>query len=639
MINWIKILSISILFMSCANTKAIAQNTDGNKKAQELYKKADEARVFGKLEQATTLFEQAVATDPNYVNAYLQLANIYQNAYKNYDKAIENFEKAIALDKTLYPAYFYTAQNYFYKENYSKAKEYALIFKENDKTLTDKNINMVNVLIASADFAQEAIKHPVDFNPINLGPNINSDQAEYFPSVTADGEEIYFTVNNPHNKYPNEDIYTSTKVGGKWQPRTALANINTTETQEGAHSITQDGRYIFYASDRRINNLGRFDIFIAKKEGSEWKSPKNMGRIINTPDWESQPIISADSKLLFLVRKSRDGYGGSDIYVCRIDENTGQFGKPENLGNVINTPGDEQRPYLHPDGKTLYFASDGHPGMGRADLFKSTLQDDGTWSTPVNLGYPINTSDVEHGLYVSADGKTGYIASDREGGYGDMDIYSFDMPNSVKPATVVSVKGTTKDEETKKAVASTIKVIDAETEEVYKLTGSDKIDGSFLITLPTGKTYVFQASADGYLPYSENFTLAKDKESEIYQLDALMQKVAKGKEFVLKNIFFEVGKYELIPSSKAELNTLVKYLADNSDVFLEIGGHTDNTGSETANQILSENRAKAVYDYLIQQGVANNRITYKGYGESQALVPNTTEENKAKNRRTAFKVL
>lgn len=639
MINWIKIFSICAFLMSCVSTKTTAQNTDGNKKAQELFKKADEARVFGKLEEATLLFEQAVTTDPNYINAHLQLANIYQNAYKNYDKAIEHFEKAIALDKTLYPAYFYAAQNYFYKENYIKAKEYAQIFKNNNTALTDKNLNMVNILIASSDFAQEAVKHPVDFNPINLGPNINSEQSEYFPSVTADGEEIYFTVNNPLNKYPNEDIYTSTKINGVWQARTALANVNTTETQEGAHSITQDGRYIFYASDRRINNLGRFDIFIAKKEGNEWKSPKNMGRIINTADWESQPIISADSKLLFLVRKSRDGYGGSDIYVCRIDKNTGQFGKPENLGNVINTPGDEQRPYLHPDGKTLYFASDGHPGMGRADLFKSTLLEDGTWSKPVNLGYPINTSDVEHGLYVSADGKTGYIASDREGGYGDMDIYSFEIPSSVKPATVVSVKGTTKDAETNKAVASTIKIIDAETEETYKLTGADALDGSFLITLPTGKTYVFQANADGYLPYSENFTLAKDMESNMYKLDALMQKVAKGKEFVLKNIFFEIGKYNLEPTSKAELNTLVEFLKKNEDIFLEIGGHTDDTGNELANKTLSENRAKTVYDYLISNGVSNSRITYKGYGESQPLVPNTTEENKARNRRTAFKVL
>lgn len=632
------LLKLFILFLlsSCATQQSMAQ-TDGSKKAQEAYKQADEDLVFGRYEAALVGFEKAISIDSKYVNAHLQLANLYQNLYLEYDKAIQHYESVLKIDPSLVKSYYEGAKCYLYIQEWGKAKAFALQYQEK-RVVSPYSDWASQVLLESIELAQQAIANPVEYDPQNLGPAINSEQAEYFPSITADNEFLYFTVNNENDRYPNEDIYTAQFVDGKWQDRESVSTVNRKNAQEGAHSITQDGRYLFFASDRMEDNQGRFDIYIAKKVGDEWRVPVNMGNTINSRHWESQPVISADAKQLFLVRKSNEGFGGSDIYVSKLDE-TGRFGKLENLGKTINTPGDEQRPYLHPDGKTLYFASNGHPGLGKTDVYKSTLQKDGTWTKPVNLGYPINTSEVEFGLYVAADGKSAYISSDREGGYGDMDIYSFDLPVSARPEVVLSVKGVVKDIVSREFLKANIKILDLKSGEVYKTLGSDDLNGSFLVTLPAGKNYAYQANLDGYLPFSETFSLKNISEGAVVELEALMTKIEKGQEFVLKNIFFDSGEAILKEESLAELNVLVEYLESNEALFLEIGGHTDSEGTEEQNLALSMQRAKAVYLYLLAEGAKAGHLSYKGYGEGQALVPNDSDENKKKNRRTAFKVM
>jgi outer membrane protein OmpA-like peptidoglycan-associated protein len=635
MLHYFKYLTFIVL-ISCSSQRSLAQ-TDGSKKAQEIYAKANEDLVFGRYQEALSGFELAVKTDPSYINAHLQIANLYQNLYNLYDQAVGHYEAVIKLDKTLYKSYYEAGQCYLSMLDYVNAEKNTSLYLEKAE-LSANGKWQANLLMESIKFAKAAVMNPVVYEPKNLGPSINSEKAEYFPSITADNEWLYFTINDMSQKYPNEDIYAAQFIDGQWQKRIPVKGVNGFDSQEGAHSITQDGRYLFFASDRMEGNLGRFDLYIAKKVGDEWEKPMNMGNVVNTRHWESQPVISANSKQIFLVRKSNDGFGGSDIYVSNLGEE-GKFGSPVNLGNVINTPGDEQRPYLHPDGKTLYFASNGHPGMGKTDVFKSILQADGAWSVPQNLGYPLNSVEMEYGLYVASDGKTAYIASDRAGGFGDMDIYSFIMPESARPALVLSVKGVVKDVTTLNGLKANIKIIEIESGEIYKTLSSDEINGSFLITLAAGKNYVYQATAEGYLPYSENFSLTLQNPKEILQLVALMQRIEQGKEFTLKNIFFDTGEYQLLEESKAELNLLVDFIKKDERLFLEVGGHTDSDGAIENNLVLSEKRAKAVQDYLISQGVAQNRLTFKGYGESAPLFPNDTEANKAKNRRTAFKVL
>lgn len=632
----LKYLLFVLLFSACSSQQGIAQ-IDGSKKAQEIYKVANDHLVFGRYAEATKAFEKAVEFDPEYINAHLQLANIYQNLYQEYENAILHYQAVIKLDPSLYKAYYEIGQCYFSIQDFDEAEKYAKDYRDNAE-LSENGKWQASLLVESIAFARNAVQNKVIYEPINLGPNVNSEKAEYFPSITADNKFLYFTVNDESSRYPNEDIYLAEFKDGEWQERIPVLGVNSHASQEGAHSITQDGRYLFFASDRDLNNLGRFDLYIAKKIGDQWKSPVNIGNVVNTRHWESQPVISADSKELYLVRKSADGLGGSDIYVCTMMP-SGGFGAPVNLGTPINTPGDEQRPYLHPDGKTLYFASNGHPGMGSADVFKSIRQDDGSWSKPVNLGFPLNSNETEYGLYVAADGKSAYISSDREGGYGDMDIYSFVLPDNARPQLITRVQGNIKDANTLKSLKADIKIVELETGKVYKTLSSDEIDGTFLITLPRGKNYVYQANVTGYLPYSENFTVEDEANDELITLEALMQKIEKGKEFVLENIFFETNAYELKENSKTELYILIDYLNAYPELFLEIGGHTDSDGSEGANLVLSEKRAKSVYDFLINEGVQSSRITFKGYGESQAIYPNDSVENKAKNRRTAFKVL
>lgn len=631
----IKSILLILVLSACNSKSSLAQN--GKAKAVEVYKKADEALVFGRYDEARDQFEEVLILDPNYLNAHFQLANLYQYYYKDYLKALYHNEAALKIKEDSYRTYYEASLCCLALGKYELARQYA------EKYLKEGNLSAsykweAELLLSNIDFSEKAILNKVPFELVNMGPSINSSKAEYFPSITADKEFLYFTVNDESGRYPNEDIYASQWVDGKWEMRKKVANVNSEESQEGAHSITQDGRYLFFASDRMQANVGKFDIYIAKKLGDDWKTPVNIGSSINTYNWESQPLISADSKSLFFVRKSKDGMGGSDIYVSVIGAD-GRFSEAQNIGAPINTPGDEQRPYMHPDGKTLYFASNGHPGMGKGDIYMSQLQDDGTWSKPVNLGYPINTFEDEFGLYVSADGTTGYISSDREGGYGDMDIYSFDLDPSIRPKLVFNVKGMVKDAKTALPLKADIKIIDIETGESYKTLSSDAVNGSFLITLPAGRNYAYQAVSPGYLPFSENFSLENYENRDNFHLEAVLKEMIKGEEFVLKNIFFDPDKFELKEASKAELNTLKSFLEENPSLFLEVGGHTDDAGSSSYNVELSEKRAKSVYDYLLSIGIPPSRLSYKGYGESSPLYPNDTEANKAKNRRTAFKVL
>ena len=473
----------------------------------------------------------------------------------------------------------------------------------------------------------------------NLGKNINSSQDEYFPSITSDNQFLYYTVKESANRYATEDIYFSEFKNNDWSYKKSLSTSINTQYNEGAHCISSNGKYLLFSSDNHTNeSMGRFDIFISKKVGNNWKLPNNLGRNINSTVWDSQPVLSADSKTIFFVSTRKGGFGDSDIYYSTIDE-TGSFGEAQNIGEIINTPFDEQRPYLHPDGKTLYFSSAGHPGFGGNDFFKSTLNANGQWSIPINLGNPINTPEAELGIFVSADGNTAYISSDREGGFGGQDLYKFDLPKEFKPNLVCYLKGSTLDELSNNPVKANVKLYDLETGKIYKTFSSDELNGNFLETIIAGKDYALEAIAEGYLPFSENISLKEIKVNEAFIFNVNLSKIQKGNEISLKNIFFHSGKYELLEGSKIELGNLVTFLKENSQLNIEIGGHTDNSGSSTTNKLLSDNRAKSVLSYLIAKGINPNRLSAKGYGDSKPIDNNETEKGKANNRRTTILIL
>jgi outer membrane protein OmpA-like peptidoglycan-associated protein len=359
--------------------------------------------------------------------------------------------------------------------------------------------------------------------------------------------------------------------------------------------------------------------------------------VINTRAKETQPYITGDGRTLFFVSSRPGGYGAGDIYESRLGDD-GKWSEPKNLGPNINTDMDEERPFIHPDGVTLYFTSRGHEGMGGADLYMSHREVDGTWGKAVNLGYPINTPGDEIGIYVTTDGKWAYFASEQPDTRGGMDIYKFEMPDGIKPSPVSYVKGTVTDKANGGPLGTKIQFFDLNTGYIYSSASSDPKTGEYLATLPAGRNYACQISKEGYLFYSANFSLQNVKEGLPYIMDIQLQKIQVGSTVVLNNIFFETDKYELKEESKTELNTLIELLTKNPSLKIEIGGHTDNSGIEKDNENLSQNRAKSVYDYLIEKGISADRLSYKGYAATKPVADNKTPEGRAKNRRTEFVV-
>jgi outer membrane protein OmpA-like peptidoglycan-associated protein len=295
---------------------------------------------------------------------------------------------------------------------------------------------------------------------------------------------------------------------------------------------------------------------------------------------------------------------------------------------------------MHSDNQTLYFTSNGWTGMGGIDIYYSKKNDDGKFSKPVNLGYPINTFNDEGFLIVNAKGNMAYYSSDRQGGFGGLDIYSFELSEKVRPVAVTYLKGVVYDKNTGKKLKAKFELTDLATEKVVFESYSDQITGEFMVSLPTEKNYALNVSKDGYLFYSENFTLTGvyDK-TKPYEKDIPLQPLAVGEVVVLKNIFFDFDKTDLKPESEVELQKLIEMLRKNVKMKIEISGHTDNKGTADYNQKLSENRSKAVYIYLIEKGIDKTRLSYKGYGLSKPIDTNDTEEGRANNRRTEFKVI
>jgi outer membrane protein OmpA-like peptidoglycan-associated protein len=358
--------------------------------------------------------------------------------------------------------------------------------------------------------------------------------------------------------------------------------------------------------------------------------------MVNTDFWESSPSLSPDKRDLYFASSMAGGFGGRDIWVThRLP--TGKWSRPENLGEAVNTNGDESCPFMHADNETLYFNSNGHPGYGMTDLFFSKKVNDSSWTVAENLGYPINTIDDQGSLIVAADGKTAYYASDGTDTKGGLDLYSFQLREDIRPLKTLWVKGKVFDKKTNAGLPSAVELTDVKTGNLISRLQTDE-DGNYLVTLPVGKDYAFNVNRKGYLFYSDNFSLIKNIDS-VFTINIPLQPIEKGATIVLKNIFFETGKYELQAESKSELDKLVNLLHDNPNLKIQIDGHTDNVGQEKDNLLLSNNRSKSVVGYLLNKGINPLRLTYKGFGASKPVADNAIEKGRALNRRTELFVI
>ncbi|MGY6562175.1 MAG: OmpA family protein [Luteibaculaceae bacterium] len=641
---------ILITGILAAQTPRVISTKD--KKLIKNFEKAFIAYQNKNLKEAESLLEKSVAKEPNFIEAHALLFDIYLDR-ENREKAIYHGDEILRINPRFSSSHlFFLAALKRESGMYAEAKEHLEMFL----TIPSRNKNFDGFAkrdLANCIYAMEAIKNPLPFEPVNLGPGINTDKPEYFPCLTGDDRVMFFTRLIP-NKFAfngmHEDFFISQRSKeGIWGESVNFTQINSL-MNEGAGTISADGSLFIFTGCEIYGDYGKgrtgegsCDLFYSRRVGDAWATPKNLGKTVNTRNWESQPSLSADGRTLYFVRGTSGGRGVSNqnIYVTYQTE-PDRWSTPKKLPDNVNTEFNEESVMIHPDGKTLYFSSDGHPGMGGLDIFVTRLQPDGSWSTPQNLGFPINSGADENSLLVDSKGYLAYFASDRPGGFGDLDLYSFELPENAKPIPTNYAKGLVYDVETKKPLEARIELENLSNGEKQSDLFSDKANGNFLMMLPTGNDYALSVNKPGYLFYSANFTLELSNSNSAFnpfEIEIPLTPIKAGGVVVLNNIFFDFDSFRLKDESKIELNRLHKFLVDNPSVRIEISGHTDNVGSASYNKNLSNSRAKSVVEFLIEKGIEGSRLTFVGYGSEKPIASNDTEAGKAKNRRTEFKVL
>jgi outer membrane protein OmpA-like peptidoglycan-associated protein len=611
-------------------------------KALKIYKEAVAAFDYLEFTKAEKDLREAVSIDPKFYEAYMMMGELMAKQGRHFEASL-NYKKAIKIDSLYFkPVFFNLAISEIKSGDYTNALNHFRFY------LAQEGMSPINKEIAAkkvknCEFAIEAMKKPVPFSPVDVGSGINTSDDEYWPSITADGHTLMFTrqpnvITNPgFNGVVQEDFYISYLSGKIWQKAfNAGAPLNTAQN-EGAQTLSSDGSYMFFAACNRPGGVGNCDLYFSAYSDGKWSEPSNLGSPVNTKHWESTPSISSDGRSLFFSSSRPGGFGGKDIWMTRLNDKN-QWTEPVNLGGTINTEGDEMSPFIHFDGKTLYYASDGKPGMGGFDLFFTRLQPDSTWSTPQNLGYPINTFNDEMGLVIESGGQKAYYSSIRDKSKGK-DIFSFNLYESARPNPVSYMKGKVYDKETGMLLKAEYELINLSTGKIIMKNITDE-SGNFLVCLPSGYNYGINVSKPGYLFYSENFMFeGMHTASEPYIKKIILNPAKIGEKMQLANVFFEVDSWQLKIESMSELDNLVSLLSENMNLAMEIGGYTDSTGSEQYNKTLSEKRALSVVNYLIKKGVSSDRLIYKGYGNTSPLGDNVTIEGRKLNRRTEAKII
>ncbi len=636
--------------------------------------KADRFAAKGDYVNAIENYLSAERLNPGNPEVYYSLGKAYLISHTK-DQAVTYLEKVHAIKPNFNSEInYYLGEAYQYTHQYAKAKKQYEIFKEKNKRLA----SVVDFKIKECALGDSLVKIPKHVQIVNVGSGINSVFDDYSPLITADGTKFIFTSNRKSaneeaakrgSSVNYEDIYIANHNTVHWTtPEKISPNINI-PFHDAAASISPDGKTLFLYYEQ-----GAGDLYVSTHDGENWSVAKALNKNINTTYWETSGCISADGNKLYFTSNRPGGSGELDIYISQRDAN-GEWGKAVNLGPNINTAGNEDAPFIHPDGNTLYFGSDGRVGLGEHDIFKSEFKD-GKFQPAENLGYPINSAEYENFFVISADNKTAYLSSSRKDCIGNTDIYKVifldpETPledetkpvvaqdstvNHVQPKNddyiapivqaqkdkknVTVLKGKVIDANNTQPLEARITLIDNETNVILSRISSDPVTGDFEITIPHGGNYGVATELNGYLFNSINFNLPDF--SEYMELDThiLMLKAEVGSKAVLKNIFFDSGKSDLKTQSISELENLRELLATNTEMKIQINGHTDNVGKPASNKTLSLKRAQAVVEHLIQHGVAPSRLSAVGFGSEKPIVSNDDEtQGREINRRTEIEII
>ena len=627
-----------LCIISC---EAFAQRelTTDSKKAAKYF---DQARNFERKRQpkeALEALQQAVKEDSTFGEAHLLLARFYTMYFKNSKKSAYHYRQCVIHhpDNPMFlDALYVTARSAMSRGDYKEALLYS------DKYLSATKARKpyfkdAKRIKANAEFAQVAILNPVEFKPKPLPKKINRIDLQYYPSATADLQHMYFTALTNGG---DENIYRADFKDGIWSEPEYIRELNTHEN-EGSCFVSADGKtMIFSAVEGRVRrNMGKCDLYISHNIGGRWSEPKNIGAPVNGSTWESQPSLSADGRRLFFVTHRDGGRGRHDIWMSELDS-LDQWKAPINLGDKINTEADEFTPFIHPNGKTLYFASNGHLGFGGVDLYKSELVN-GEWQEPVNLGYPINNHLDQRSIFISADGTRGIFtqmvnsATQR----GKSILASFELPREASVNEKSGfVKGVVFDIESEKKLQAKIELVDLANDEGISQTQSDIVNGDYMMVLTEGARYGLFVHKKGYLPESLTFDWRVSDTLQPIVVNIALQPIRSGAKVILNNLFFPSGSFDLEHDSKSELVEVAKFLKSNPDMKVTISGHTDDVGNDQNNQVLSEKRAQSVTAYLVKLGIGEGRMQSVGMGEKKPIMPNADEKGRAMNRRIEMEI-
>jgi len=593
-------------------------------------------------------------------------------------KSLKHIEKSFQLrpDYDAYNIHFLLGRGYHLNGNWDKAtvefeKQLEVLRGQNGQEAEFKKIRK---FMEEAGHGKVLSQNPERVWIDNLGPKVNSQSPEYAPLISTDESLLIITARRENSvggltddmdALPFEDVYYSRNAGGEWSPLMNVGELVNSSGHDASSGLSPDGKTLFVFKGTL---KGGGDISVSNLQNGTWTKPKLLNKNINTDAHESAAALSFDGNFLYFISEREGGMGGKDIYVARWDQKKGDWSVAENLGAVVNSPYDEDGVYIHPDGKTLYFSSKGHNSMGGNDIFYSEFID-GKWSKPVNIGYPINTPDDDVFFVVAADGRTAYYSSIRDEGYGEKDIYRITFlgpekqpvlnvedqlmagsPNKqieialqpqvkIRTSKMILLKGIVVDDETDQPVSATLDLIDNKTSGVLATFNSDPTTGSYLVSLPAGRNYALHVNADKYLFNSMNFDLPDTAVYKEYYKIIRLKRIKIGESIVLRNIFFDYNAFSIRSESEAELARLTQLIVENPQIKVEISGHTDNVGGDEYNQKLSENRAKAVVEYLAGKGISRDRLIYTGYGKQQPIATNDSPEGRQENRRTEFKII
>lgn len=630
-------LLIVIITTNCIFAQSYQFSTE-NKKAIKYYNTAVTYYKSGNFEETISFLNKSIKSDSRFIEAWLLLGDSYSEVNSR-KLAISSYESAIKIDSSFFPATYYFLANLNYEiGNYQQSVDYYMYFSR-IPSVSNEMLVLAYKRLLFASTAANLVKNPDSINLINIGHSVNTYGDEYINYMNADKDYMMLTrrtkltESQQQNPVYREELLYTTKTDSSWAEPAPVELKWRDDLNMGSLNLSTDGRSMYFTGCYWPQGQGGCDLYVSQKVGDIWNKPENLGNNINTMSWESQPIISSDSKKLFFASKRKGGKGGSDIWMSILLKD-GRWSPPINLGDSINSPKDEMAPFLHADGNTLFFASTGHPGLGGYDLFISRQDELGRWSLAKNIGYPANSKHNDINIITSIDGKQSLISSDRAGGKGNMDIYAFDNYQEIIPKKIMYIEGIIVDEITRKPLNAKVQITNISTSEKINTTFSDPITGGFLLIVFPGVEYAFNISKDGYLFLSENINL-KDTTgiTSVKQLFELSP-IAKGNHLVMNNVFFEFNEYRLLSPSFIELNKLAEILIQNPDFNIEIIGHTDSIGDPAYNMQLSLNRAKSVRDYLTNAGVNTNRLNTVGMGITKPVASNNTEQGRMRNRRT-----